>query len=279
MEISDNEIISLIEVIDEISDYDFAEYSEKSFKRRISKILSDYRIDVNTLVKRINKNYSFLEKIVKEITVNTTELFRDPKTWQILRYKVIADYVGRDSLRVWHSGCSTGQEVYSLIILLNEMGMIDIADIYATDLNTDVLKIAQKGKFKYREIEEYFENFDIALNKNPYNDDITNNVKFTKYFEINKTKHLIKSKPFLLNNATFRKHNLISMESIIDDKFDIIFCRNVLIYFNHNLQNRIFEFFYDNLKNGGALVIGRHEGMLGPIANKFKKIDTIYVKR
>jgi len=273
------EIKLLIDTLNEISGYDFSEYSEKSFKRRIDKIVEDHNISIEALIEKIRKSETYSEQIVKEITVNTTEIFRDTQTWQTLKHKILKKYKDKETIDIWHVGCSTGQEIYSLLILLNEMGIMDKARIVATDLNTDVIEVAQKGIYKFREIDEFIENYDAVMMSNPeaYADHI--DIAYQKYININRRKNLIKIKPILLNKVEYFKHDIVQDGNIFNREFDFIFCRNVLIYFKHKLQNRLFEFFYDNIKDDGALVIGRHEGMLGQISGKFKKIDSIYLKK
>ncbi len=271
-------IKNLIDAIGEASTYDFSDYSEKSFKRRVEKVIEDHRINICDLIVKIKNNESFLEEIVKEITVNTTEIFRDKKTWQTLKSDILKKYKDKESIDIWHVGCSTGQEVYSILILLNEIGMMDKARIIATDLNTDVIDVAKKGLYKFREIDEFIENYDSVMMTNPNGNPNHIDVPYQKYININRRKNIIKIKPLLLNKAEYYKHDIIQDGNIFGRKFDFIFCRNVLIYFNHQLQNKLFEFFYENINDDGALIIGRHEGMLGQISGKFKKIESIYLK-
>jgi chemotaxis protein methyltransferase CheR len=230
------------------------------------------------LIEKINQNQDFLEKIVKEITVNTTELFRDPKIWQILRYDVLKKYENEPVINIWHAGCSTGQEVYSMLILFSEMNMLDKVKMFASDLNTDVLEIASKGTYKYRDIFEYTDNYNQVIEQNPFNLDEKISVPLTKYFDVNKSKDSVKVKQFLLDKVSFSKHDLVKDGNVFNISFHIIMCRNVLIYFTHILQNKLFDFFYKTLYDNGCLVIGRHEGILGSIASKFKKKETIYIK-
>ena len=165
------------------------------------------------------------------------------------------------------------------IILLNEMNLFSKTEVFATDLNEDVLNVAEKGLYRFREIDEFIENYDQVMRHSPQNGEQYQEIPYQKYFVINRRKNLIKIKPPLLNKPTFLKHDVVTQGNVFDRKFDLIFCRNVLIYFNHELQNKLFQFFYDNLKDDGALIIGRHEGMLGEIATKFKKEESIYKKR
>jgi len=159
------------------------------------------------------------------------------------------------------------------------MGLFGKIHVIASDLNEDVLKVAEEGIYKFREIDEFIENYDQVMRNNPFADKSHIDIPYQKYFDINRKKNLIKIKPPLLNKPVFVKHDVVTQGNIFDRKFDLIFCRNVLIYFNHELQNRLFDFFYDNLEPDGALIIGRHEGMLGEIANRFIKEESIYTKR
>lgn len=279
MAVSKEEISLFINTIKNVSEYDFSNYSEKSFTRRIEKVLSDYRLSFSALLSKVKKNRDFLEQVVKDITVNTTELFRDPKTWQALRYRVLTRYENQSVINIWHAGCSTGQEVYSMLILLNEMGLFDKANVFATDINSNVLDIAKKGEYKFRFNIDYLDNFDKVIKENPYNYEDYKDVAYSKYFDIDKSKDMIRMKPFLVKKPLFRKQDLVKDGNIFYTKFDIIMCRNVLIYFNHELQTLIFEMFHQNLFAKGSLVLGIHESMLGPIASKYKRKGLIYIKK
>jgi len=262
-----------------VSEYDFTDYSEKSFSRRLSKILTDNKLDLNMLLVKIKKDREFLEQVVKDITVNTTELFRDPKTWQTIRYRILPKFKHQHSINIWHAGCSTGQEVYSMLILLHEMDLFEKANVYATDINIDVLESAKKGIYKYRFNIEYLESFNKVIRENPYNYDDYKEVPYNKYFAIDEIADSIAMKDFLRKKPLFKKHDLVKDGNIFYTKFDLILCRNVLIYFNHQLQNRIFELFHQSLFSKGCLVLGVHESMLGPIVAKYEKKGMIYVRK
>jgi chemotaxis protein methyltransferase CheR len=277
--IEDPEISFFVSALKSSAGYDFSDYSEKSLKRRLAKSLMDNKIDLQGLVNEIKRNQQFAEKIVREITVNTTELFRDPQIWQILRYKVLPSFQDSKTINIWHAGCSTGQEVYSMMILLNELGLFEKAKIYATDLNTDVLEIAKKGLYKYRFNIGYLDNFDKVIKENPYNYEKYVDVPYTKYFDIDKTKDYIMMHPFLTEKPILKKHDLVRDDNIFYNKFDIIFCRNVIIYFNYNLQNRVFNLFHNCLYDGSYLVLGMHETILGPHTSSFDRKEQVYVKK
>ena len=277
--VEDPEIGLLVSALKSSAGYDFSDYSEKSLKRRLAKALMDNKTDIVGLVAEIKRNQQFAEKIVKEITVNTTELFRDPQVWQVLRYKVLPSFKDNKTINIWHAGCSTGQEIYSMMILLNELGLLEKAKIYGTDLNTDVLDVAKKGLYKYRFNIGYLDNFDKVIKENPYNYEKYNDVPYSRYFDIDKTKDFIMMHPFLTEKLILKKHDLVRENNIFYNKFDIIFCRNVIIYFNYNLQNRVFNLFHNSLYDGGFLVLGMHETILGPHTSSFDKKEQVYVKK
>lgn len=279
MVVSDEDVALLIYTLKSNSDYDFTDYAEKSFKRRIEKVLQDNNTDIFGLISRLKSDSLFMEQVVKDITVNTTELFRDTKAWHTLRYRILPRFKDNNVINIWHAGCSTGQEVYSMMILLSEMGLFDKAKIYATDLNTDVINTAKQGIYKYRFNIGYLDSFDKVIKENPYNYDEYRNVPYSKYFDIDKAQDTIVMKPFLCEKPVFRKHNLVSNSNIFYTKFDVIFCRNVLIYFNNTLQNKVFDLFHRSLFDGGYLILGIHESMLGPMASKFEKRGSNYRKK
>lgn len=279
MPVDISDILIFIKAIKEHSKYDFNDYSIKSFSRRVEKVLMDNKLDIYSLINKIKVDEEFLEQVVKDITVNTTELFRDPQTWHVLKYRILPKLRDKKTINIWHAGCSNGLEVYSMQILLQEMGIYDQTNLYATDINSNVLDIAQKGVYVYRFNIEYLDNFDKVIKENPYNFDEYNPVPYSRYFAIDKVKDTITMKPYLRNKPKFEKHDLISEENPFDVKYDLILCRNVLIYFNHELQNRIFDFFHGELTNKGNLILGIHESILGPQAAKYIKKGLVYAKK
>ena len=279
MVITDQDLQFFISALKNSSKYDFTEYSDKSLKRRLQKVLTDLNLDINGLISSIKNNPDFTERIVKEITVNTTELFRDPQIWHMLRSRILPRFKNNNNINIWHAGCSTGQEVYSMMILLSEMGMLEKAKIFASDINTDVLEQAKKGEYKYRFNIGYLDNFDKVIKQNPLNYEEFIDVPYEKYFDIDKIRDSITMKKFLTEKPIFRKHDLVKDGNLFFAKFDLILCRNVIIYFNYSLQNKVFDLFYNNLYNKGALLLGMHETILGPWANKFEKMGQAYIKK
>lgn len=279
MQVTQDDINRIIYAIKANSTYDFSNYSVKSFTRRIEKSLFDFKLDITGLIKMIKSDAGFIDNLVKNITVNTTELFRDPKAWQTLRYRILNQFAENRKINIWHAGCSTGQEVYSMLILLNELGLLDKANVFATDINEDVLKTAKAGEYTYRFNLEYFENFDKVIRENPFNFDVYNDIPYSRYFEIDKINDSIKVHEFLRKKPIWIKHDLVTEGNNFNTKFDLIMCRNVLIYFNTELQSSVFETFNQSLFRNGVLMIGIHESIIGPMANNFNKSGLIYIKK
>jgi len=268
MTVTDQDFQLFIYALKTSSKYDFSEYSEKSLKRRLTKILADNKLTLNALINKIKNDTGFVEKIVKEVTVNTTAL----------RYAILPKLKNNSVINIWHAGCSTGQEVYSLMIILNEMGLLEKSKIYATDLNTDVIEQAQKGDYKYRFNIGYLDNFDKVIKENPYNYEEYYDVPYDKYFQIDKPTDTIKMNDFLREKPIYKKHDLVKEGNTLYVKFDIILCRNVIIYFNYNLQSKVFDLFHRNLYDNGCLLLGMHETILGSYSVKFQKKGHAYYK-
>ncbi len=278
MTITEQDFQFFLYAIKSSSKYDFSEYSEKSLTRRLAKVLVDNKTNISQLVSKIKNDSDFLEKIIKEITVNTTELFRDPPIWHVLKYKILPALASQPQINIWHAGCSTGQEVYSMMILLSELNLLGKTKIVATDLNTDVLNIAKKGEYKYRFNIGYLDNFDKVIKENPYNYEEYKEVPYDKYFQVDKENDTIRMDERLRKIPLFRKHDLVKDENTAYVKFDLILCRNVIIYFNYSLQNKVFDLFYKNIYDNGILILGMHETILGEYANRFQKKGQYYVK-
>jgi len=279
MKITEKNLIYFFNTIKQVSSYDFTEYSEKSLRRRLERILAENNIDFEKLILKIKQDSTFLEQMVKDITVNTTELFRDPEVWQEIRYKILTKLKSKSEINIWHAGCSTGQEVYSLAIMLNELGVLDKCNIYASDLNLDVLKVAKKGEYRYRFNLSYLSNFDKVIKENKYNYAEKTNVDYNKYFSIDPHKDKITIHEFLRKKPIFSKKDLTQLNNFPSEKFDLILCRNVLIYFNLNLQNKVIDSFYKTLKTDGFLILGKHESLLGYPEDKFNKKGKFYQKK
>lgn len=261
--------------------FDFSEYAEQSFKRRIEHILVTYNLpDVDTLLYKVRKDKQTFQKCLNDITVNTTELFRDTNVWNNLRRNVLPQFKNRTHINIWHAGCSSGEEVYSMLILLNELDMLEKAKVFATDINTNILERAKTGVFNSKLHHTYFDNFDRVIKVNPLNFEETIDVPYSKYFETDPDSKTFKVRDFLRDKVTFKYHNLVNDD--IFYKFDFVFCRNVIIYFNTELQNKVVSLFHESLFNDGILLVGAHENITYlPVGNKFepKIMKGLYFKK
>ncbi|MDR1667396.1 MAG: hypothetical protein LBS03_06885 [Bacteroidales bacterium] len=278
MDISDSEFDKIIAVIREHSAYDFGDYSDKSLRRRFSKVLMDYRIPASILIRQLETQPQFLETVVKKITVNTTEMFRDPAVWIDMRQNILPALAEKDAIHIWHAGCSSGQEVYSMMIMLSEAGLLEKTHLWATDLNNDVLETAREGIYKYRFNLSYLDNFEKII-QSADNPAFSGEELWNKYFEIDTAGDRIKVRPILLGKAVFAKHDLATEPNFSSTPFDLIICRNVIIYFNYHRQNKIFDLFYRHLIDNGILLLGIHESIHGVFLSKFEKQGCFYQKR
>ncbi len=253
--------------------YNFCEYSDNSIQRRIEKVLRDHKINLEELLYQTKTDRVFVENLVDEITVNTTELFRNPETWEYLYTQILPLLKSKKSINIWHAGCSTGQEVYSNLILLNEFGLIDKAKIVASDINHKVLRTARNAQYSLSNNVKYIEAYKTLMDKvNP------NAQSFEFYCDIDKNSDSFTFKDFLKNKVDFKRHDLVTEDIPFYQKFDIIFCRNVLIYFNPDLQMKIVKKFFDKLFDGGVLVLGNHEALHGFFKTRFIKNGMVYAK-
>jgi chemotaxis protein methyltransferase CheR len=198
--------------------------------------------------------------------------------WQTLRYSILPKFKTSESIKIWHAGCSTGQEVYSMMILLNELELLEKAELYGTDINSEALEIAKKGEYKYRFNLNYLDNFDNVIREIPGTKQL-DEVPYSTYFAIDEIKDTISMKKFLVEKPTFTWHNLASPEGFQHGQFDLILCRNVIIYFNFSLQERLFKHFLECLNPKGILVLGAHESMIGPVSERFEKVKQMNIKK
>lgn len=270
VEISDHDIQKIIFEFHKHYNTDFSEYAEMSFKRRIEHLLVSHNLgSADELLLKLRSNKDYVQQCINDITVNTTELFRDVNVWLNLRRNVLRLFKDKTHINIWHAGCSSGEEVYSMLILLNELDLLEKTKVFATDINSDILQRAKSGIFNKRLHHTYFDNFDKVIKVNPLNFEESTDVSYDKYFEQESGSKTFKIKKFLRDKVTFKMHNLVS--GPVFYKFDLIFCRNVIIYFNTNLQNHVIGLFHESLFNDGMLLIGAHENISYlPNGNKYE---------
>jgi chemotaxis protein methyltransferase CheR len=278
MEVLGKDIQLFQQTISDQSTYDFSQYSHTSLRRRLTRILLEVEMDMEGLTRRMRSDAFFLEEIVRKLTVHTTELFRDPEVWKKIKKELLPTFMDRPSLRIWHPGCSSGQEVYSMMMLLDTLGMLEKTAIYGTDINPDVIENARAGTYKYRFNQSYLENFNRVILNGDGALSMNNRKQWKKYFHIDEASDVIRMTEYLRSKPVFRKMDLVMDPNPFLVKFDLIVCRNVIIYFNNELQNRVFDLFHQNMTDYGALILGVHETILGPFTKRFIKKDTYYLK-
>ncbi len=244
--ITDPQIDTLVREISDYYGYDFSGYTRASFKRRVERLFElDGFGSFSEMLFKIRSDGDYFKRLVEEITVNVTEMFRDPSFYKALREDILPAMGAKPFIRIWHAGCSTGQEVFSMAILLSELGLLHKSILYATDINHSVLETAQKGVYALRLIKEYAENYRLSGGKKDFSDYYTANYGLAKFNEN------------LSEKVVFSQHSLISDRSF--NEFDLILCRNVLIYFDKELQDRALQLFDDSLARLGYLALGSKE--------------------
>ena len=248
IQFSDVEIKMLNETIFLKYGYDFSEYSQTSYSRRIKRVMNNYKIiSLAELQFRLMDNELFFNLFVEEITVNVTEMFRDSDFYKALRNDVLPQLSTYPMIRIWHAGCSTGEEVYSMAILLKEAGLLEKSILYATDINQAVLEKAASASFSYDSMKEYSENYLECGGLFDLSD----------YYISKNGKSIFSDE--LKSRMVFSPHNLVLDQSF--NEFNLIICRNVLIYFNRELQARVINLFCDSLANFGFLALGNKESI------------------
>ena len=260
-ELEELEIELLLEAVHRRYGFDFRGYAPASLKRRLwRRIRAEKLATVSALQERILHDPQVMERLLLDLSVNVTAMFRDPSFYSALRAKVVPLLRTYPFTRIWVAGCSTGEEVYSLAILLSEEGLYERTRIYATDINEVVLERAKTGVFPLDKMQEYTENYIKAGGER----------SFSEYYVARYEGALFSRS--LLDNVVFAQHNLVSDRAF--NEFNLILCRNVMIYFDRALQNRVHELFYESLETFGVLGLGHKEAMsFTPFEDRFEELD------
>jgi len=260
-EIENIEIELFLNAIYKRYGYDFRNYAQATVKRRIRNILMQFSYNnVSELIPKLLYDKLFFKSIILNFSVTVSEMFRDPFFYRSLRDNVIPYLKTYPFVKIWIAGCATGQEVYSLAILLKEENFYDRTTIFATDFNDIALKKAEEGIYSLKEIESFEKNYILSGGRR----------KFTDYYI---TKYdSAKFDDSLKNRITFTNHNLTS-DSVFGE-MNLILCRNVLIYFNRELQNKVLNLYKDSLSKNGFLCLGIKESLtFSDVKDKFEVID------
>ena len=242
------EIQLLLEGIFQQYGFDFRSYAYTSLKRRLWKRMVAEGIGtVSALQNLVLHHPEAMERLLLDLSVNVSTMFRDPEMYRSFRENVVPLLRTYPFVRIWHAGCSTGEEVYSLAILLEEEGLGDRVRIYATDINEAVLQTARTGIFPIQKMQEYTQNYLAAGGTNSFSEYYIANYDGAKFH------------PSLMRNVVFSQHNLVTDRSFAE--FNVILCRNVMIYFDRKLQEHVHGLFYESLVRMGILVLGHKESL------------------
>jgi chemotaxis protein methyltransferase CheR len=258
--INDEQVEMLISDLLEQYGYDFTGYSRASLKRRITRLYSlDKALSFAEFRYRIYSDQAYFKRFVEQITVNVTEMFRDPVFFKTLRDVVLPKLGTYPFIRIWLAGCSTGEEAYSISIMLKELNLLHKSLIYATDLNPAVLEKAANGMFAMSQMKQYSENYILSGGTQDFSTYYTANYSLAKFDEELKQKII------------FSTHNLVSDHSF--NEFQLILCRNVLIYFERELQHNVLDLFDESLEDLGYLALGTKETVdFSRISNRYKRL-------
>ena len=236
----------LLEAIYRHYGYDFRNYSAPFLQRRIlNRMAAEKQRTVSGLQEKVLHDSLVMKRLFKDFSINVTEMFRDPSFFQTLRQRVLPLVRDYPAIRIWHIGCGSGEEVYSMAILLHEAGILEKTKIYATDINQGNLEKAKQGSFPLEKMKLYTTNYIQSGGKKA----------FSEYYSVKNEG--VRFSSFLKKNMVFFQHNLVTDQSF--NEFHIIICRNVMIYFNKKLQNHVHQLLYESLFYSGFLGLGTRE--------------------
>jgi len=264
------EVDLLLQAIFERYGHDFRSYARASINRRVKHFLADSECTtISELIPKLLHDQTFFEKMVRYFSITVTEMFRDPLVYQGIREQVVPALKTYPYIRVWNAGCATGEETYSLAIVLQEEGMYDRATLFATDFNDAALEKAEEAIYQPEKIREFTSNYQKAGGKN----------SFSSYYHARYG--AVTVDPSLKKNITFANHNLVT-DSVFSE-MHLILCRNVMIYFSKPLQDRVLRLFSDSLVPNGFLCLGSKENLaFSEVSDHFIPVDEklrIYQKK
>jgi chemotaxis protein methyltransferase CheR len=241
--------------------FDFRDYSLPSLRRRVWKrVYAEGLSTVSGLQEKVLHDPDCMERLLLDLSINTTAMFRDPTFYLTFREKVVPLLRTYPFVRIWHAGCSTGEEVYSMAILLQEEGLYERSRIYATDINEAVLARAKEGIFPLATMQENTSNYIGGGGVGTFSEYYTARYDYALF------------RPSLREHVVFAQHNLVTDASF--NHFNVILCRNVLIYFNNALQDRVQKLFLDSLEMFGILALGKKETIrYSAVADCYEEID------
>jgi chemotaxis protein methyltransferase CheR len=255
------EIELLLEGIFRHHGFDFRAYAYASLKRRLWKHMQAHGIRTITgLQQRVLHDRAAMDGLLMDLSVSVTSMFRDPGFYAAFRDTVVPHLRTYPFVRIWHAGCATGEEVYSMAILLQEEGLYERARIYATDINEALLQQCRTGIYPLEKMQEYTQNYLRAGGTR----------SFSEYYTAAYDGALFT--PTLTRNVVFAQHNLVTDRSF--SEFNVILCRNVMIYFDRSLQSRVHQLFYESLPIYGILALGSKESLrFSPVEACYEELD------
>lgn len=246
IETEDIELDLFVEAMFKKYGYDFRNYSKAHMKRRVLHRMGKDNVEsISILQHKVLHDAEYFFSILSDFSINVTEMFRDPEVFKYMRKEVVPLLKSYPKLKIWHAGCSSGQEVYSMAIMLKEEGLLERSTIYATDFNDDILAKAKEGIYPIELIKEYTKNYIEAGGINDFADYYT-----AKYDSVILNQEIKKK-------IVFANHNLVTDSDF--GSMHMIICRNVLIYFDRELQNKVIHMFTRSLENNGILALGSKE--------------------
>jgi chemotaxis protein methyltransferase CheR len=247
-ELDDIEVDLFIQAMQRRHGYDFSQYAPASLKRRVLQLVEQLESrTISGLIERLMHEPHLLPQLLDGLTVPASDMFRDPAAFRGLREQVLPLLASYPQINIWQAGCAHGQEVYSLAILLEEAGLYERTQIFATDLSERALHEAQEGIYPAREAQQWSRNYQAAGGKHSLAD------YYSARYNLLKLDHRLR------RNVTFAQHNLVS-DGVFCEAH-LILCRNVMIYFSNTLQDRVLSLFHDSLVRGGFLCIGMRESL------------------
>jgi chemotaxis protein methyltransferase CheR len=261
MIITNEELQSITRAIYTRYGIDFTNYEPTSLKRRISRIIDQFKLESSVgLWRKLIYEKEFIHHFIEEVTVGLTEMFRNHDFWIKIREEVLPNFACQKNLSIWHAGCSTGEEVYSMAICLTEEELIGKALVTSTDLNKRSVKQAKEGSFSNIYKKQYTKNYEAAKGRK----------RLQHYYHENQ--ETLTFDKLDLRNFEFDTHNLTN--DPVHKKFDLVLCRNVMIYFDDTLKLKVIKSFYDSLNEGGFFAIGYYDSLPEEAKRYFKPFDS-----
>jgi chemotaxis protein methyltransferase CheR len=260
LNIGEEDIKLLLDDMQYVYGYDFTGYSRASLHRRLQRLcINDKLASFAELRYLIRNDAAYFAHAVEEISVNVTEMLRDPSFYRAIIEQVIPVLATYPFIRIWHAGCATGEEVYSMAILLQEANLLHKSLLYGTDINPAAVEKARAGIFRSGQVQQYSKNYIAAGGRNDFSAYYTSNYQLVKFDQS------------LSDRMVFSTHNLVTDSSF--NSFQLILCRNVLIYFDKKLQDRVLQLFDSSLERFGFLGLGSKESLrFSPIARGYEQI-------